>query len=83
MARAAGVPAIRCTHALVKLNGRDLGLYVFTEGYTKDFLAQYFKDASGDLYESGFLKDINEELGKDEGDKNPCSDIALGEFPVE
>ena len=69
MARAAGVPAIRCTHALVKLNGRDLGLYVFTEGYTKDFLAQHFKDPSGDLYESGFIKDINEDLGKDEGDK--------------
>ena len=69
MARAAGVPAIRCTHALVKLNDRDLGLYVLTESYTKDFLAQYFKDASGDLYESGFIKDIDEELTKDEGDK--------------
>ena len=69
MARAAGVPAIRCTHALVKLNERDLGLYVFTEGYTKDFLAQHFKDASGDLYESGFIKDIDEDLSKDEGDK--------------
>ena len=69
MARAAGVPAIRCTHALVKLNGRDLGLYVFTESYTKDFLAQYFKDVSGDLYESGFIKDINEDLSKDQGDK--------------
>ncbi len=69
MARAAGVPAIRCTHALVKLNDRDLGLYVLTEGYTKDFLAQHFKDGTGDLYESGFIKDINEELGKDQGDK--------------
>ncbi len=70
MARAAGVPAIRCTHALVKLNERDLGLYVLTEGYTKDFLAQHFKDPDGDLYESGFIKDIDEELTKDEGDKN-------------
>lgn len=69
MARAAGVPAVRCTHALVKLNDRDLGLYVLTESYTKDFLAQYFKDAGGDLYESGFIKDIDEELTKDEGDK--------------
>ena len=69
MARAAGVPAIRCTHALVKLNERDLGLYVFTESYTKDFLAHFFKDAGGDLYESGLQKDIDEDLGKDEGDK--------------
>ena len=69
MARAAGVPAIRCTHAFVKLNDRDLGLYVLTESYTKDFLAQYFKDPGGDLYESALQKDINEDLGKDEGDK--------------
>ena len=69
MARAAGVPAIRCTHALVKLNDRDLGLYVLTESYTKDFLAQHFNDPSGDLYESGFIKDIDEDLSKDEGDK--------------
>lgn len=75
IARAAGVPAIRCTHALVKLNDRDLGLYVLTESYTKDFLTQHFKDASGDLYESGFIKDIDEELTKDEGDKKDFSAI--------
>ena len=75
MARAAGVPAIRCTHALVKLNERDLGLYVLTESYTKDFLAQYFKDHDGDLYESGFIKDIDEELTKDAGDKQDFSAI--------
>ena len=75
MARAAGVPAIRCTHALVKLNDRDLGLYVLTESYTKDFLAPFFKDTGGDLYESGFVKDIDEELTKDEGDKKDFSAI--------
>ena len=69
MARAAGVPAIRCTHAFVKLNDRDLGLYVLTESYTKDFLAPFFKDVSGDVYESGFIKDIDEDLSKDEGDR--------------
>ncbi len=31
IARKAGVPAARCTHALVKLNDRDLGLYVLKE----------------------------------------------------
>jgi hypothetical protein len=44
IARAGGVPAVRCTHAFVRLNDRDLGLYVFTEGFTKDFLAQFYKD---------------------------------------
>ena len=69
IARAADVPAVRCIHAFVRLNDRDLGLYVFTEGFTKDFLAQSYKDPSGDLYEGGFCKDIDEDLQKDEGDK--------------
>ena len=68
MVRAAGVPALRCTHALVSLNGRDLGLYVFAEGYTPDLLAPFFADPTGDLYEGGFCKDIDAELTKDHGD---------------
>jgi hypothetical protein len=68
MARVAGVPAQRCTHAMVRLNQRDLGLYVVAEGYTKDFLAQFYADPTGDLYEGGFCKDIDEGLTKDEGD---------------
>ena len=68
MARTAGVPAQRCAHANVRLNQRDLGLYVLAEGYTKDFLAQFYADPTGDLYEGGFCKDIDEGLTKDEGD---------------
>jgi spore coat protein H len=68
IARAGGVPAVRATHALVKLNGRDLGLYVLTEGYTQDFLAPFFERTEGDIYEGGFCKDIDAELEKDEGD---------------
>ena len=67
MTRAAGVPALRCTHAFVELNGRDLGLYVFTEGYSKDFFAQFFSDPGGDVYESGFIKDLDQDLHKDAG----------------
>jgi len=63
------VPAARCTHALVKLNSRKLGLYVLMEGYTQDFLAQFFTRTDGDLYEGGFCKDINAELTKDAGDE--------------
>ena len=68
MVRAAVVPALRCTHAWVKLNGRELGLYVFTEGYTPDLLAPFFADPGGDLYEGGFCKDIDDGLTKDLGD---------------
>jgi hypothetical protein len=68
MARAAGVPASRCTHVFVTLNGRDLGLYVFKEAFTRDFLAAFFADTSGDLWDGGFCKEIEENMEKDLGD---------------
>lgn len=74
MARKAGVPAARCTHALVKLNGRNLGLYVLKEGYTKDFLAEFYRDTSGDLYDGGSA-DISEKTEKDQGDPNDTQDL--------
>ncbi len=75
LVRAAGIPALRCTHALVSLNGRDLGLYVLTESYTKDLFAPFFDDPSGDLWEGAFCKDIDQGLTKDEGDKTDFSAI--------
>src|SRR5262245_60903186 len=38
---AAGVPVPRASHAKLALNGRDLGLYVLTEGFNKQFLKRY------------------------------------------
>ncbi|HYV28497.1 MAG TPA: CotH kinase family protein, partial [Candidatus Eisenbacteria bacterium] len=67
---AAGVPAPRADHAVVVLNGRDLGLYVMVEGINKQFLAHYFKNTKGNLNDGGFLKDITEELEKISGE-NP------------
>ena len=52
--QAAGVPTARARHARVELNGRDLGLYVLTEGYDKRFLKCHFANSSGNLYDSGF-----------------------------
>lgn len=60
--RQAGIPAPRVAHALVTLNGRRLGLYTLIEGFTEDFLACYFKQVSGDLFEPGEGHDINERL---------------------
>jgi hypothetical protein len=54
----AGVPVPRAAHAMVTLNGRDLGLYVVLEGANKQFLKRYFSNASGNLYDGGFCKDI-------------------------
>jgi len=59
---AAGVPTGRAGHARVFLNGRDAGFYVVFEGYNKGFLKQHFGDASGHLYDSEFMHDINEPL---------------------
>lgn len=73
----AGVPAARVAHARVWLNGRDLGLYVLKEGFDERFLAKHFRDPSGNLYDGGFVQDLDAELEKDEGDgPDDRSDLA-------
>jgi hypothetical protein len=62
LCRRAGLPAARSSHATLTLNGRKLGLYVLKEGLTKEFLEQYFDDASGNFYDGGFRRDINRPL---------------------
>ena len=49
--REAGLPAPRVGHATVSLNGDPFGLYVQVEASTEDFLARWFEDTKGDLYE--------------------------------
>jgi hypothetical protein len=46
------LPAARVAHALVELNGRQLGLYVLKEGFTREFLGLHFKRTDGNLYEN-------------------------------
>jgi hypothetical protein len=64
----AGVPAARVTNARFWLNGRDLGMYLLVEGFTKDFLRRYFKDTRGNFYDGGFLTDITGDLQRTMGD---------------
>ncbi len=66
--RAAGVPTPRATHARLVFNGRDLGFYVLKEGYDQRFLKRHFTQTSGNLYDGGFLKDVDDNLEKDSGD---------------
>jgi hypothetical protein len=66
---AAGVPVPRADYATVLINGRDLGLYVLTEGYGKSFLKRYFKNVGGNLYDGGFVQDVTENLNTNSGDK--------------
>lgn len=66
--RAAGIPAPRVGHARVWLNDRDLGLFVIKEGYDDKFIARYFEKSKGNLYDGGFVQEIDAPLEKDEGD---------------
>src|SRR5262245_4274306 len=60
--RAAGVPASRVSFATVTINGRKRGFYYLKEGYDKYFLRQHFKNADGNFYDGGFLREIDQPL---------------------
>jgi hypothetical protein len=68
MARRSGVPASRCTHAYVILNGKRLGTYVLKEGFNSEFLGYFFKDTKGHLYDGGFCNEIDGPIEVDQGD---------------
>ena len=65
--RRAGIPAPRVGYALVELNGRPLGLYVLKEGFTVDFLAGYFHDTGGNLYEPEDGHDVDQPMKRHSG----------------
>jgi spore coat protein H len=81
----AGVPVPRAGHATVELNGRDLGLYVLTEGWDRAFLKRHFKNSTGHLYDGGFIKDVTDELALNSGDdpKNQSDRVALAQAAQE
>jgi spore coat protein H len=69
--RRAGLPTARATHARVRINGRERGLYVVKEGYDALFVKRHFpsgRGKRGNLYDGGFLQDVTDELEKDAGD---------------
>lgn len=60
--RDAGVPASRIAHAWVTINGQARGLYYIKEGYDSLFLRTHLGHAEGNIYDGGFLQDIDAEL---------------------
>lgn len=71
MAAKMNLPTARAAHAIVDLNGRKVGLYVLKEGYNNSFIRRYFAAApGGNLYDGGFLQDIDADLKLDTGDAN-------------
>ena len=76
LAKAMGLPTARAAHAVVELNGRKVGLYVLKEGYNGRFLERHFPDATGgNLYDGGFLTDIDQKLKLDHGPGNDGKDL--------
>jgi len=75
IALAAGLPTPRGTHAVVELNGRKLGLYVLKEGFDGAFLHHHFADVSGNLYDGGFLTDIDSPLRLERGTPKDHKDL--------
>lgn len=65
---AAGVPVPHVEHATALLNGRDLGLFVMVEGWGKPFLRKHFKNVDGNLYDGGFVRDVDSPLGINSGE---------------
>ena len=72
--RDAGLPAARVTHARVRLNGRDLGLYVVIEAMNKRFLKRHFQSARGNLYEA-YVRDIDTPMDQDNGEDTSQADV--------
>lgn len=71
-----GVTSPRAGHALVSLNGRDIGLYVVIEGANKQFVKRHFKSAKGNLYDGGSGGDVSSALETDSGENpNDRSDL--------
>jgi hypothetical protein len=56
------VPAARVCHAVVTINGRRRGLYYLKEGYDRYFRRRHFSSPGGNLYDGGFLRDLDQPL---------------------
>ncbi len=65
--RAAGVPTPRVAWATVRLEDSPLGLYVLKEAFETEFLRSFFGSADGNLYDGGFVRDIDQDLNRESG----------------
>lgn len=65
--RLANYPSPRVSHALLKWNEQSEAMYVIREAYDKSFLRRYYSNTDGNLYDGGFLQDLDADLEKDSG----------------
>ncbi len=82
--RQAGLRAPRVGHVRLWINDRDMGLYVLRQGFDKPFLAGAFGESKGNLYDGGFVQDLDSELamdsGKDPDDRTDLVELATACF---
>jgi hypothetical protein len=57
-----GVPASRCNHSWVTLNGAPLGLYVTVEQPRDQLMAYYFTDSTGGVFTINYADFISDDL---------------------
>jgi spore coat protein H len=67
MFRHVGLIAPRVGHVRLRINDRDMGLYVLREGFDQPFLKRSFEESTGNLYDGGFIQDVDSELELDKG----------------
>lgn len=76
----AGVPTPRAGHALVTLNGREIGLHVLLEGVNRQFLKRHFNDPGGNVYDGHAGMDVGTPIPVNEGenpkDRQRLADLA-------
>lgn len=84
MYRAAGVPAVRANHAVIYMNGELYGLFTIMDTVDDFFLARWFEDASGSMYEQHdgdytddyVQDDIYFQLEEGDGDRSALQGVA-------
>jgi len=75
-----GIPAQRVAHARIRLNGRNLGVYVLKEAFTEAFIARHFGQPTGELYDNDDGPDLDHPLHRNLPDLTPllpAADTAL------
>ncbi|MBA2320798.1 MAG: CotH kinase family protein, partial [Deltaproteobacteria bacterium] len=85
--REAGIPSPRVAHAEVYLNGEYRGLYLHVESPDEQFLARWFANPNGNLYEGEYGQDVTlawvESVDLDQQGSEDVADrsdlVALGE----
>ena len=84
MYRAAGVPAVRANHAVIYMNGELYGLFTIMDTVDDFFLARWFADTSGSMYEQHdgdytddyVQDDIYFQLEEGDGDRTALQGVA-------